>query len=225
MNIALIPARSGSKGVKNKNIIKIKNYPLIYYTIKEALKAKCIDDVYVSTDSKKIAEISKKYGAKFLNFRSKKNSSDRAPMINVVNEFILVSKKNKLNITNLFILQPTSPLRKSKHIDESFKKFHQSNNSHSLISVQRIPHNFVPSSAMRIKNDKLIHYNSKKKFFDRNQKEILFARNGPAIIILKVNKFDNLNLYGKKIVPYIMDDISSIDIDNINDLNLVKKII
>ena len=146
-------------------------------------------------------------------------------MINVVKEFILDCKKNKINITNLFILQPTSPLRKSKHIEESFKKFCQSKNSHSLISVQRIPHNFVPSSAMIIKNDKLIYYNSKKKYFDRKQKEILFARNGPAIIILKVKKFDNLNLYGKKITPYIMDNICSIDIDDINDLNLVKKII
>ena len=109
MNIAVIPARSGSKGIPNKNIIDFMGKPLIYWSILSAKASKCIDRVVVSTDSKEIAIVAENCGAEVLN-RPESLSQDDTKTIEV-----LKYHSNFLNeYDNLFVLQPTSPLRKKR---------------------------------------------------------------------------------------------------------------
>lgn len=92
-NIAIIPARSGSKGLPDKNIIDFCGHPLIYYTIKAAQESGCFDEIMVSTDSSKYAKIAKMYGANVPFLRSEKMSSDNARSWDTVREVLLNYKQ------------------------------------------------------------------------------------------------------------------------------------
>ena len=93
MDICLIPARSGSKRIKNKNLLSFFGNPMISYSIKTAIKSKLFDKVLVTTDSKKIAKISKNFGAEIPFLRPKKLANDHATDNNVIEHFLSFSKK------------------------------------------------------------------------------------------------------------------------------------
>jgi CMP-N,N'-diacetyllegionaminic acid synthase len=118
---AIILARGGSKGIKLKNLVKINGKPLIYWTIKRCLMSKKINSTWVSTDNNLIASYSKKIGANVI-FRPKKyakdNSSSEVAWIHAVK----LLKKN-FNILNIVGLQPTSPLREKKDLDQACSIF------------------------------------------------------------------------------------------------------
>ena len=115
-NICIIPARSGSKRIKNKNLKIFFNKPLIYWSIKSAVNSRLFTHVIVSTNDKFIASKAKKFGALVPFFRSKKNSSDTATVHSVIRETI--SKLNNQNIIfdNICCLLPTAVLINSKHL-------------------------------------------------------------------------------------------------------------
>ena len=118
--LALIPARSGSKGLKNKNILKLKDIPLIAWTIKSALKSKKIDKIIVDSDSEKILNISKKFNVNCFIHRPKKLALDKTPISDVIIHALL---KYKDEYDFFLLLQPTSPFRSSKQIDKFINYF------------------------------------------------------------------------------------------------------
>ena len=115
MNIAIIPARSGSKRIKNKNIKRFCKKPIIYWSIKAAIKSKVFKKIYVSTDSKKIANLSKKFGAEVPFLRSKKLSNNKAGTSAVIRNFIK-NLDNKSKIINVCCIYPTAPFLKAADI-------------------------------------------------------------------------------------------------------------
>ena len=118
--IAIIPARSGSKGLKDKNIIELCGKPLMAYSIEAALGTGLFEHVIVSTDSEHYADISRQYGAETM-MRGERLSDDKATTYMVLKDIL----KNRLTetIDYFVLLQPTSPLRTSAHIEEAIKKF------------------------------------------------------------------------------------------------------
>ena len=119
--LSIIPARGGSKGIPLKNIIKIEKKPLLYYTVDAALKSKLITRTIVSTDNEKISKIAKFYGSEVIK-RPKNLSDDKIglePTINHVLDFL--KKKENYVPDIIIILQNTSPLRNSHHIDGALK--------------------------------------------------------------------------------------------------------
>jgi len=124
MNIALIPARGGSKSIYKKNIALLGNKPLIYYTIEIAKKSKLIDKVFVSTDDIEIQKISQDLGAEAPFLRPEKYSTDIARDFDVIYHFLKWNKFDKINA--LIFLQPDFPFRKLKLINEAIIKFHNS---------------------------------------------------------------------------------------------------
>ena len=117
MNIGIIPARGGSKGLPGKNIKNIAGFPLIYWTIEAAKSSKLLDDFYVSTDDDDIAIIAKNYGAKVLN-RPKELAKDDTTTLAVLKHII-----NELDCENIIVLQPTSPLRNDDTIDTCIDEY------------------------------------------------------------------------------------------------------
>ena len=118
----LIPARGGSKGIKNKNIIDLGGKPLIQYSIEAAKKSRYLGDFIVSSDSKKILNIAKNLNIN-THLRPKSISNDRSLMIDV-----MIDAANELNLLErgykyIVLLQPTCPLRTERDIDESIKIF------------------------------------------------------------------------------------------------------
>lgn len=118
MNIAIIPARKNSQRIKNKNIKIFNGKPIIYWTIKTALKSKLFKDVYVSTDSKKISQLAVKYGAKVLYPRPLKLSNSHATIIKVIKHEIKNLERKNVKFDNLCCIFPATPLLKAKYLSK-----------------------------------------------------------------------------------------------------------
>ena len=149
--LAIIPARGGSKGIPKKNIKSLLGKPLIQYTIESALKSKYLDKIVVSTDDKKIADISEKLGAEIPCLRPKKLARDNTLILPVLQHMVnFLKKKENYNPFAIVLLQPTSPLRTVRHIDEAIELFLKKPKADSLVSVMQVPHNMTPISLMKI---------------------------------------------------------------------------
>jgi len=220
--LAIIPARKGSKILKNKNFKKFNNKPLVYWTINSALKSKCFDKIFLSTDSKLIQKLGLKMGIECPYLRSKNLSSDTAEVHNVIKSVVNYYKKIKYYPDAIVLLQPTSPLREVKDIKKSCKIF-KKYNADSLVSVVKIPHSYNPVNLYTMKNRVLKPKQNIKKILSRQKSVKLFARNGASIYITKINKIKNYIL-GGKVLGYVMSSIKSIDINDINDFNLAETI-
>tara|TARA_B100001063_G_scaffold246984_1_gene289067 strand:- start:545 stop:1240 length:696 start_codon:yes stop_codon:yes gene_type:complete len=216
---ALIPARSGSKGIINKNISNLNNHPLIYWTIKSAMESKYINKVVVSTDSNKIAKISKKIGATVPGIRPKKLSKDNSTTESVIDHYLNYwSEMDDI----IILLQPTSPIRNKKTIDDAIKKFIVCKYD-SLLSISKVKNNFF----WKIKrNTSIPLYNINKRLRrqDMNDSSFVYYENG-SIYIFEASKFLKFNnrLFGK-IGSIVLDKYESIDIDDKDDLNMAKSI-
>ena len=132
--IAIIPARGGSKGIKNKNLKLLKKKPLIYWSIKTAKESKLIDDFYLSTEDEKIKNVSLKYGCKVID-RPKYLSKDYSKTIHVIQHAIKVTKADII-----VCIQPTSPKRPKGIIDLCIKKYLRY--KVDTLATGRIVHNF-----------------------------------------------------------------------------------
>ena len=119
-NIAIIPARSGSKGLPDKNIKELNRRPLIAYSIEAALNSGCFDTVMVSTDSEKYAEISRYYGAEVPFLRSEQTSSDSASSWDTVLEVLDRYESLGKTFDTFCLLQPTSPMRTADDIKSAY---------------------------------------------------------------------------------------------------------
>ena len=223
--IAIIPARSGSKELKNKNMIVLNKKPMIHWTISEALKSKYIKKIIITTNCKKVIKYTQKF---FLNKkieilkRPNNLARDNTPMLPVIknaikNEALL----NDKNFLGNILLQPTSPLRKKKNIDEACKLFIKKNPD-SLVSVIKVKHIFNPESLYFKKGVNIKKSFKIKNKFIKQKKTIYFAPNGAAIYITSKKNIRKFILGGKKIIGYTMKFANSIDIDNKEDLKLAK---
>ena len=132
--VAIIPARAGSRSIKNKNLIQIKNKPLIYYSINSAKKSNLINRIIVSTDSKKIKEVAKSYGAEVPFLRPRKISGFLSRDIEYLKHCINFLKKENYIPDLIVLLRPTTPFRETKIIDKAIKLVIK-NKSDSLRSV------------------------------------------------------------------------------------------
>ena len=220
--LTIVPARGGSKGLKNKNILNFNGKPLIYWTLEAAKKSKYIDDIIISTDSKKIAQICEKYSFSVKSLRPKKISKSNTLMSEVVNYELKNVDKKKKKYDAVILLQPTSPLRSYKDIDKACSIFIK-NKSDSLVSISELKHNYNPNSLFKIKN-KLLNKICKKKIPTiRQKKDKFFYANGAAIYITRINKIKDY-FVGGKISYLMMEEKNSIDIDNLYDFKLAELI-
>lgn len=218
--IAIIPARSGSKGLKDKNIKKLNDKPLIAYTIEAAVQSKIFDKIIVSTDSEKYADIAKEYGAEVPFLRSNENSSDSASSWDVVRE--VLSKLDK-QYDIIVLLQPTSPFRNASHICEALNLFFEKN-ADTLFSVCETDHSMFWCNILQ--EDFCAKDFVKKEYQGKRRQDLpkTYTLNG-AIYILKTPLLNSLNFYTEKGYVYVMDRNSSIDIDTELDFIIAEKLL
>lgn len=220
--LALIPARSGSVRIKNKNLKKILGKPLIEYSIDEAKKSKTLHSIFISSDSNTIKKIAKKKNCIFIK-RPKKYCTNKSKMIEVIKHAFSFFKKKKINCNLLVLLQPTSPLRTAIDIDRAVRLLLNNNKADSLVSVTKVPHCYLEAFLMiKKKNFLKSYYHVNEKKMNISKKLSLFARNGPSIFITRLKKFKNDSLYDNKILAYEMCKTKSVDINEKNDLELAK---
>jgi len=217
--ICLIPARGGSKRVKNKNIKKLYGKPLIQRIIENAKNSKRFKEIYVSTDSIKIKKLALKFGAKVPFIRSKKLSNDRATIKDVINDFIKRVIKDKREKINIFVLYPTSILANKNVIQKSIKML---KNVEYVTAVKKFPHPI--DRALEFKNKKLMPVNLKKKMM-RTQDLKCYYYNSGQLDLFKLHAWIKKKIYYKMKVNFlVLNELDSKDIDNPQDFKLASKL-
>ena len=223
-NLAIIPARSGSKGLKNKNIKLLNGKPLIAYTIEAAMESGKFDEVIVSTESKEYASVAQKFGAKIPFLRDKDLAGDDSSIWEVLRNVLHNSPLNGIAFDTVTLLQPTSPLRSSSDIIKAFSLMNEKE-AEAIVSVCLMDHSPLWSNT-------LPEDNSMKGFIDtkvlksRRQSLSKYYRLNGAIYLLKTDFLTKAeNIYTEKTYALIMDRERSVDIDTILDFKFAEFLI
>ena len=215
--LGLIPARSGSKGIKNKNTKNFMGMPLIGHTIQVSKKIDYIDELIVSTDDDRIKEISEKFGAKVPFKRPKYLSNDTATNIDVALHAI-----NKVKTDILIILQPTSPLRINQDINRPLEILFEKKAKMvvSVCKVKNYPYSFQINDSNYLKSTK--HIRNIKT--NRQMHEDYYTINGSAYAsftdYFKLRK----TFFTEKTYAYQMPQVRSVDIDDLDDWDLAENL-
>ncbi len=223
MKIALITARGGSKGLLRKNIQLVNGTPLISLSIQAALDSNLIDKVFVSTEDQEIADVSLKLGAVIIP-RPISLAQDDTSSEEVIEHAIGYLEASNLYFDTLVLLQPTSPLRNSLHINDAIE-IYVIKNASCVISVFEPAH--TPVKAYIEKSDGSIAglYKENAPYSRRQDLPNAFQPNG-AIYVFSVNKFKEYNQIPRgNVYPYVMSEYESVDIDTLDDLIKVESIL
>ena len=220
-NIAIIPARCGSKGLANKNIKLINQKPLIAYSIEAAKQSNLFEEVMLSTDSVEYAEIAKQYGANVPFLRSQETSGDTAGSWDVVAEVLDMYRERGSIFDTVCLLQPTSPLRGQSDIVKAYNLY-KSKNADSITSVCEMDHS--PLWSMPLPESlSLKDYREGQKNNSRRQDLDQYYRINGAIYIRDIKyELNNIQLINNCEYAYIMDRRNSIDIDTLEDFELAE---
>jgi len=219
--VALIPARSGSKGIIDKNIKNYKGIPLLAHSINIALKSEYIKDVYVSSDSIEYNNIAIHYGAKVTPLRPATISNDLSPDIDTFEHFL----ENSLETPDIIIhLRPTYPNRRLELLNNTIETFLKNyDNYDSLRTVVLIKK--TPYKMYYIDNNNLVPFIKNHSSFiepynqPRQNFPETYLHNGCIDIIKSSVILNDHLLSGNKILPYIMNEDEINDIDDILDFN------
>lgn len=210
--VALIPARGGSKGIPRKNLALLGGRTLLAWTLEAAHAAETVSRVVVSTDDDEIAAAA---APTEVLHRPEALAADDTPMLDVV--------KHALQSTPcdvVVLLQPTSPLRRAKHVDGAVRLL-EATGADAVVSVVAVPHSFVPESLMELRGDRIV---ARVEPSTRQAKQVLYARNGPAVLALRTATLGD-ELYSGDVRAFVMDERASLDIDTPFDLELAEALL
>ena len=222
-SIAVIPARGGSKGIKNKNIIDVMGKPLIAHTIEPAIKAMndgLIKDVMVSSDSEEIAQIAREYGANIPCLRPASIAGDKAKTPDAILHMVEYVQSMGIGIDSVMVLQPTSPLRTYEDIRSSVELY-DSNSAQSLISCY--PDETIAATIMyRLEGGIAIPLSKNhNKGVRRQDHERLYIRNGAIYITAVPYLKANRRVISENPLMYQMPKSRSVNLDTEEDLRLL----
>jgi CMP-N,N'-diacetyllegionaminic acid synthase len=217
--IGLIPARGGSKGIPGKNIAPCAGKPLLAWTCEAARASRALGRTILSTDSEEIAAVGRQLGVEVPFLRPAALADDEAPALPVMRHALDWLDAAGDRADALVLLQPTSPLRRGRHIDEATALFEKSG-ADTVVSVTEVPHRYHPSSVMREARGTLVPYEGETSVTRRQDQTPLVARNGPAVLVVSRETLRAGKLYGARTAGYRMDPQESLDIDTPQDLRL-----
>jgi CMP-N-acetylneuraminic acid synthetase len=222
--IALIPARAGSKGVPGKNSRIVAGKPLIQYTMEAALETRGMDAVYVSSDDAAILALAKAAGATPLQ-RPIHYATDSATAMDVVDHFISsLADELRCRDPYLVYLQPTSPLRGTRHIQEAIALLDRMQR-HTLVSVVELEKS--PYKSFLLSSDGLLQSLFDERLSNARRQDLprTFIPNG-AIYIFRISDYHNRGGFpSNDSIPYIMSRKDSLDIDSEEDIQRLESIL
>lgn len=222
-NIAIIPARSGSKGLRDKNIKLLKEKPLMAYTIEAALQSELFDCVHVSTDSEQYAQIAREYGADVPFLREQTLATDSASTWDALRWVIEKYRQLGREFDTVTLLQPTSPLRDAEDICRAFHTFKE-READSVISVCEAEHSPLLCNTLE-ENGSLQGFIDTNVVGRRQALSKYYRLNGAIYIQKTAILMENRNLYGEKSYAYVMNKEHSIDIDDIFDFKMAEALL
>ncbi len=223
MIVALITARGGSKGLPRKNILPLNGLPLISWTINAALESNCIETVYVSTDDAEIKLVSEKNGATCID-RPAELASDTSSSEDVVLHAIEYFNNLNISVKTIILLQPTSPMRTSQHIDEAFRVF-TIQQANLVLSVFEPSHTPIKAYLLNESGELNGLYSDSAPYSRRQDLPSAYQPNGAIYIFDSKTFIEKKHFPRTKVFPYFMDEKYSGDVDTLNDLLNIEKLI
>lgn len=222
--LAIIPARGGSKGIPRKNLYPLAGKPLLVYTLEASIHAKNISRVLVSTDDLEIYNLAKSYGVDVVR-RPANLATDTAPIIDVVFHSLETLYENEGYSPDIVVLlQPTSPLRTARDIDDAVRVFKSCDSCLSLISVSEYEHS--PYWALKVSDGFLVPIFREAYLRTRRQDlPKMYRPNGAIYIATPEVLREYRSFLTPRTIPYIMPPERGIDIDSLLDLWLAELIL
>ncbi|HHE46373.1 MAG TPA: acylneuraminate cytidylyltransferase family protein [Bacteroidetes bacterium] len=218
--LALVPARSGSRGIKDKNILRIVDKTVLDYTVEAGLSATMTDRVIVSTDSPLYRDIALSAGAEAPFLRPVELALDTTPSIDVIIHALKwLADKESYSPDILVLLQPTTPLRDGRHVDEAINRMLDSGADSvvSLVASQRCLYRLC-----ELDEDGRVRILKHTDYVRRQEVPMIYRENGAIYASYADRILDQKKLLGERIAGYIMSERDSIDIDTDLDLKLLK---
>lgn len=227
--LGLITARGGSKGIPHKNMAMVAGRPLLAYTCEAALGSRRLSRVVLSTDDDEIASAGGEMGVEVPFLRPGDLSTDEATSLDVVRHAVDWLDRHQDWLPGIVVLlQPTSPLRSSRHIDDAVGLL-EATGADTIVSVVEVQHQFSPSKLMRCEGDRLVPFrdgDAGGRIPRRQDLPRLFARNGPAVLATRVEHLRaGHGFYDGVVAPLVMTKLSSVDIDDLEDLRVAEALI
>lgn len=218
-NLAIIPARGGSKRIPRKNIKDFLGKPIIAYSIESALESGLFDKVMVSTDDKEIAEIAVKYGAKVPFKRSKENSNDLATTLSVIKE-VISNYKNVLSqeFDNTCCIYPTAPFIKKEHLKQGFNLL-TSKNYKSVFPV--VPFSYPVWRGLERMNNGKTRMLWPENLQARSQDMKKVYHDAGQWYWINNNLINN-SLFSDNTATILLNELEVQDIDNLTDWRLAE---
>jgi CMP-N,N'-diacetyllegionaminic acid synthase len=211
--VGLVPARAGSKGIPRKNLAPVAGKPLLQWTLEAAADSELLTRVVVSTDWDEASQLARALEAE-VQERPAELAEDGTPMLEVVRHAL--GELGDCDV--LVLLQPTSPLRRAAHIDACVRLLLETG-ADSVVTVVEVPHQFRPASVMALDEGRLVPL--AKPVGTRQDKPVVYARNGPAVLALKPERLGD-DLYAGDCRPSVMEPRDSIDVDGPFELELAE---
>ena len=216
-NLAVIPARGGSKRIPKKNIRDFCGKPIIAYSIEAALNSQCFDEVMVSTDSEEIANISREYGASVPFLRSEETSTDFATTADVISEVLSSYAEIGKEVDLFACIYPTAPFVTEKRLRDAMAAL---NNANAVVSVVR--YDYPPQRAFVIRNDSII-YQYPEFAKSRSQDLERIYHDCGQFYMCKCDQFQEyLSLIPPGTRPFFIPSEEVQDIDTISDWKIAE---
>lgn len=222
--IGIIPARGGSKRIPRKNLALCAGQPLLAHTLSAAKSSRLLGRIFLSTDDLEIAAYAREYGVEVPYLRPAHLAADDTSMVAVLQDLVgWLDRAEPSAIDAVVLLQPTSPLRTATHIDQAIGLFFSHPEAESVVSVVEPPHIFHPLKISKPSDRGLVPYiDGVPSAFGHRDLPTAYARNGPAVLIMRPSIIRRGELYGCPSLPYVMAPEDSIDIDEPLDLEIAE---
>lgn len=223
--LAIVTARGGSKGLPGKNIKMINGRPLIGWTLKQAVESQYIDEVFVSTDSGEIADVSRQCGVNVSSLRPASLAEDTTPSIDVILYTIQLLESQGKNFDYIMLLEPTSPLRKRGDIDNIIKIAGDNPEKDGVISVGEI-HGEHPMIVKAIDSSGVVvpYIEKVKEVYQRQQFDKAYFPYGVGYLIKTSKLKEEQTIYTNNMLPYYIERWQNYEIDDIYDFVCIENI-
>jgi CMP-N-acetylneuraminic acid synthetase len=215
--LGIVPARGGSKGVPDKNLRVVGGHSLLARTAAAARDSRLLSRTVLSTDSPAIADAGRAVGLDVPFLRPAELAADDTSILPVLRHVVGALGDEGFRADAVVLLQPTSPFRRAEHIDAAVTLLNDSG-ADSVVSVVEVPHQFSPVSVLTMHDGRLQPFTAGPLITRRQDKPRVFARNGPAVLAVRVSVLERGELYGADCRALVMTAADSVDIDDEFDL-------
>lgn len=222
--LGLITARSGSKGIPDKNVKHLGELPLLAYSALAAHQSKSINKTIISTDSDEYIRIAEKYGVEAPFLRPDHLSTDQASSLDVIVHALEFMNSIQEFFDAVCLLQPTSPFRPKGFIDQCIEVFTKSG-ADSLVSVKQVPHQYNPHWVFEPGLNGFLNISTGEKEIIKRRQDLppAYIRDGSIYLVKTSVLLAKYSLYGEKIAWFPTDERFYVNIDNVEDWLLAEK--